>query len=261
MKMRIIDPLPMYTMWLREMIRFFRMRARLVSSFVMPLLFLAFLGLPLSLLPSSSMPGIPKGMNFLDYLVPGILGMTLLFSSMMAGASVLWDKEFGFLKEVLVAPVNRLSIMLGRSLGGMTTSIIQGFIIIGISVFMGVNVSSVSGLLLSIVFMVLICATFIGFGLILATQLGDMEGFMSIISIIQMPIFFASPALLPLEIMPHWIKFIIYLNPFTYGIDGLRGSLIGDPAFPLIHDFIILLVISIVLMILGSYCFEKMEID
>jgi ABC-2 type transport system permease protein len=256
---KIIDPLPMYTMWLRQMIRFFRMKARLVSSIMMPFLFLAFLGIPLGLLPSGSMPGIPEDMNFLDYLAPGILGMTLLFSSMMAGASVLWDKEFGFLKEVLVAPVNRLSIMLGRSLGGMTTSIIQGFMIIGISMLMGVNISSVSGLLLSIVFMVLICATFIGFGLILATQLGEMEGFMSIISMIQMPIFFASPAFLPLEMMPHWLKSIICLNPFTYGIDGLRGSLVGYSAFPLIHDFVILLVISIVLVILGSYCFEKME--
>jgi ABC-2 type transport system permease protein len=237
------------------------MRARLVSWIVIPFFFLAFLGMPLSFLPSEAMPGIPEGMNFLDYLVPGILGVTLLLSSMMTGASVLWDKEFGFLKEVLVTPVNRFSIMLGRSLGGMTTTIIQGFIILGIGALMGVKIYSISGLFLSIVFMVLICTIFIGFGLILATQLGEMEGFMAIITMIQMPIFLVSPAILPMEMMPQWLRYIIYINPFTYGIDGLRGSLIGFSTFPMIYDFVILLVISIVLVIFGSYCFERMEVD
>ncbi len=259
---KFIDPLPIYTMWLRQMKRFLRVKARLASSILMPFLFLAFLGLPLSFIPAREIPGIPAGMDYLDFLAPGIVGMTLLFAATMSGASVIWDKEFGFLKEVLVAPVNRFSIILGRSLGGMTTAIIQALIIVAIAVAMGVKISSVSGFFLSIVFMILICATFTGFGLILATKLvGDMEGFMSIMNLIIMPIFFLSGAFFPLQAMPAWLRYIMYVDPLTYGVDGLRGTLVGGAAFPFWLDFTVLLVLSIVLASLGAYFFSKMEAD
>ena len=255
----LLDPLPIYTMWLRQIKRFLRMKARLASSILMPFLFLAFLGLPLSFMPVREIPGIPLGMDFLDFLAPGIVGMTLLFSATMSGASVIWDKEFGFLKEVLVAPVNRFSIILGRSLGGMTTAIIQALIIVAIAVAMGVKISSVSGFFLSIVFMILTCATFTGFGLILATKLGDTEGFMSIMNLIIMPIFFLSGAFFPLAAMPAGVRYIMYVNPLTYGVDGLRGTLVGAATFPLWLDFVVLLVLSIVLASLGAYFFSRME--
>jgi len=255
----LVDPLPIYTMWLRQIKRFLRMKARFASSILMPFLFLAFLGLPLSFMPVREIPGIPLGMDFLDFLAPGIVGMTLLFSATMSGASVIWDKEFGFLKEVLVAPVNRFSIILGRSLGGMTTAIIQALIIVAIAVAMGVKISSVSGFFLSIVFMILTCATFTGFGLILATKLGDTEGFMSIMNLIIMPIFFLSGAFFPLAAMPAGVRYIMYVNPLTYGVDGLRGTLVGAATFPLWLDFIVLLVLSVVLASLGAYFFSRME--
>ena len=255
----LLDPLPIYTMWLRQIKRFLRMKARLASSILMPFLFLAFLGLPLSFMPVREIPGIPLGMDFLDFLAPGIVGMTLLFSATMSGASVIWDKEFGFLKEVLVAPVNRFSIILGRSLGGMTTAIIQALIIVAIAVAMGVKISSVSGFFLSIVFMILTCATFTGFGLILATKLGDTEGFMSIMNLIIMPIFFLSGAFFPLAAMPAGVRYIMYVNPLTYGVDGLRGTLVGAATFPLWLDFVVLLVLSIILASLGAYFFSRME--
>ena len=255
----LLDPLPIYTMWLRQIKRFLRMKARLASSILMPFLFLAFLGLPLSFMPVREIPGIPVGMDFLDFLAPGIVGMTLLFSATMSGASVIWDKEFGFLKEVLVAPVNRFSIILGRSLGGMTTAIIQALIIVAIAVAMGVKISSVSGFFLSIVFMILTCATFTGFGLILATKLGDTEGFMSIMNLIIMPIFFLSGAFFPLAAMPAGVRYIMYVNPLTYGVDGLRGTLVGAATFPLWLDFVVLLVLSIILASLGAYFFSRME--
>jgi len=258
---KFIDPLPIYTMWLRQIKRFLRVKARLAGSILMPFLFLAFLGLPLSFIPAREIPGMPAGISFLDFLAPGIVGMTLLFAATMSGASVIWDKEFGFLKEVLVAPVNRFSIILGRSLGGMTTAIIQALIIVAIAVAMGVKISSVSGFFLSIVFMILICATFTGFGLILATKLGDMEGFMSIMNLVIMPIFFLSGAFFPLKAMPAGIKYIMYINPLTYGVDGLRGALVSSAAFPLWLDFTVLLVLSIVLAGLGAYFFSKMEAD
>src|SRR3972149_3843270 len=227
---RIIDPLPIYTMWLRELKRFLRVKARVVGSLLMPLFFLAFLGLPMSF--ASRIP-VLEGIGYLDFLAPGIVGMTLLFSGTMSGASVIWDKEFGFLKEVLVAPVSRFSVILGRSLGGMTVALIQALVIVGIAVAMGVQLSSVSGFFLAIVIMILTCATFTGFGIIIATKLGNLEGFMAIMNLIVFPIFLLSGAFFPIQSMPSWLKYIMYINPLTYGVDGLRRTLIGVAAFPL----------------------------
>jgi ABC-2 type transport system permease protein len=257
---RIIDPLPIYTMWLREMKRFLRVKARVVGSLLMPLFFLAFLGLPMSFIPARQIPGL-QGIGYLDFLAPGIVGMTLLFAGTMSGASVIWDKEFGFLKEVLVAPVNRFSVILGRSLGGMTTAIIQALVIVGIAVAMGVKLSSVPGFLLGMVIMILTCAAFTGFGLIIATKLGNLEGFMAIMNLIVFPIFFLSGALFPVQSMPSWLRYVMYVDPLTYGVDGLRGTLIGVAAFPLWLDFAVLLVLCIALATLGSYFFSRMEAD
>jgi len=255
---RIIDPLPIYTMWLREMKRFLRVKARVVGSLLMPIFFLAFLGLPMSF--ASQIP-VPEGIGYLDFLAPGIVGMTLLFAGTMSGASVIWDKEFGFLKEVLVAPVNRFSVILGRSLGGMTTAIIQALIIVGIAVAMGVKLSSVSGFFLAILVMILTCATFTGFGLIIATKLGNLEGFMAIMNLIVFPIFLLSGALFPIQSMPSWLRYIMYIDPLTYGVDGLRGTLIGISAFPLWLDFTVLIAFCLALATLGSYFFSRMEAD
>jgi ABC-2 type transport system permease protein len=255
---RIIDPLPIYTMWLREMKRFLRVKARVVGSLLMPIFFLAFLGLPMSF--ASQIP-VPEGVGYLDFLAPGIVGMTLLFAGTMSGASVIWDKEFGFLKEVLVAPVNRFSVILGRSLGGMTTAIIQALIIVGIAVAMGVQLSSVPGFLLAILVMIFTCATFTGFGLIIATKLGNLEGFMAIMNLIVFPIFLLSGALFPIQSMPSWLRYIMYIDPLTYGVDGLRGTLIGVAAFPLWLDFTVLIISCLALATLGSYFFSRMEAD
>jgi len=254
---KFIDPLPIYTMWLRQIKRFLRVKSRLVSSILMPFLFLAFLGLPLSFIPGFQI----GGMNYLDFMAPGIVGMILLFAGTISGVSVIWDKEFGFLKEVLVAPVNRFSIILGRSLGSMTTAIPQALIIVAIAMAMGVKISGISGFFLSIVFMILTCATFTGVGLIIAAKLTDTEGFMAIMNLIIMPIFFLSGAFFPLQVMPAWVKYIMYIDPLTYGVDGLRGALVGGAAFPLWLDFTVLLVLSIILAGLGAYLFSKMEAD
>ena len=255
---RIIDPLPIYTMWLREMKRFLRVKARVVGSLLMPIFFLAFLALPMSC--ASRIP-VLEGTGYLDFLAPGIVGMTLLFAGTMSGASVIWDKEFGFLKEVLVAPVNRFSVILGRSLGGMTTAIIQALIIVGIAAAMGVKLSSVSGFFLAILIMIFTCATFTGFGLIIATKLGNLEGFMAIMNLIVFPIFLLSGALFPIQSMPSWLRYIMYVDPLTYGVDGLRGTLIGISAFPLWLDFTVLIISCLALATLGAYFFSRMEAD
>jgi ABC-2 type transport system permease protein len=143
----------------------------------------------------------------------------------------------------------------------MTIAIPQALIIVAIAMAMGVKISGISGFFLSIVFMILTCATFTGVGLIIAAKLTDTEGFMSIMNLIIMPIFFLSGAFFPLQVMPAWVRYIMYIDPLTYGVDGLRGALVGGAAFPLWLDFVVLGVLSIALAGLGAYLFSKMEAD
>jgi len=235
--------------------RFIRARSRLIGNIVQPFFFLAIFGFGLN---SARFPGIPSGFNYIDFLSPGIIGMAVLFSSIFAGISVLWDKQSGFLKEVLVAPVSRLSIIIGKTLGGATTAIIQGFVILGVSLILGVKISLL-GLLLGILFMLLISFTAVSFGLIVASKMKDFHGFQLIMRLIVFPLFFLSSAIFPLEGLPDWLKNIAYLNPITYGVDGLRGSLIGFSYMPLGIDLIILSVVCIFMMSLGAYSFGRSE--
>jgi len=244
-----------YVMWLRDVKRFVRARSRLLGNVVQPFFFLAILGFGFS---SAVMPGIPTGFRFLDFLTPGIVAMSVLFSSIFAGVSVLWDKQFGFLQEVLVAPVSRLSIVLGRTLGGATTALVQGFIILGIAVGLGVKVTA-RGLLLGVILMVLIAFTAVGFGLIVASGMEDFHGFQLIMNLLVFPLFFTSSAVFPLEGLPEWLKTVAYLNPLTYGVDGLRWSLIGFSSIPIPLDVAVLACVSAVMMILASYLFSKSE--
>ena len=151
-----------YSIWLREMLRFFRLKSRLFGSIAAPFFFLAFLAIGFG--GGTTMPGIPSGVVYVSFLTPGIIGMTLLFSATFAGLSVLWDREFGFLKEIMVSPVSRIAIVLGRTAGGLTTGILQALIILAAGIILGMKMPSLAGFLLSLVFMVLIAATFIGLG-------------------------------------------------------------------------------------------------
>jgi len=244
-----------YVMWLRDVKRFIRARSRLIGNIVQPFFFLAILGFGFS---SAVMPGIPSGFQFIDFLAPGIVAMSVLFSSIFAGVSVLWDKQFGFLQEVLVAPVSRLSIVLGRTLGGATTALIQGFTILGIALALRVKVTP-SGLLLAVIFMVLLTFTAVGFGLIVASQMEDFHGFQLIMNLLVFPLFFTSSAVLPLEGLPGWLKTIAYLNPLTYGVDGLRQSLVGFSSISIQVDLAVLIATSAVMMAVASYLFSKAE--
>jgi len=242
-------------MWLRDVKRFVRARSRLIGNVIQPFFFLAILGFGLS---SAIFPGIPSGFKFVDFLTPGIVAMAVLFSSIFAGVSVLWDKQFGFLQEVLVAPVSRLSIVLGRTLGGATTALIQGFIILGVALALGVKVT-LQGMLLGVILMVLIAFTAVGFGLIVASQMEDFHGFQLIMNLLVFPLFFTSSAIFPLEGLPAWLKTIAYLNPLTYGVDGLRQSLIGFSSIPIQVDLTVLIIISAVMMTAATYLFSKSE--
>lgn len=255
MKIKIINLTAIYVLWLREMKRFMRAKSRVIGTLAIPLFFLSFLGLGFS---NITIPGMPKDISYIFFLVPGIIGMALLFTSMFAGLSVLWDREFGFLKEIMIAPVDRVSIVLGRIAGGTTTALIQGVSILLISLIMGFKTGFLP-FLLSIVFMALISTTFIGLGLVFASKMRDIQGFSLIMNFVIFPLFFLSGALFPLENLPSFVRYLSYADPLTYGVDGLRGVLINASSFPVITDFAVLAGFSLGMVMLGAYLFEKSD--
>lgn len=245
-----------YVMWLRQMKRFIRAKSRIVSTIVEPLFFLFILGFGFNI---ATFPGLSG--SYINFLAPGIIAMAIMFSSMFTGVSVLWDKQFGFLQEVLVAPVSRLSIVIGRTLGGATIALFQGTVILIIALALGVPIVNIGGLLLTILIMILLSFTAVGFGLILASKMQDFEGFQSIMNLILMPLLFLSSAFFPVnESLPIWLRVLSYCNPLFYMIDGIRGSLTGvnNILHPLI-DLGIITILCIVIMGLGSYFFNKSE--
>jgi len=250
------EAIAIYVLWLREMKRFVRAKSRVIGTLAMPVFFLAFLALGFNRV---SLPNLPPGMTYLQYLVPGILGMTLLFSSTFAGLSVLWDREFGFLKEIMVAPVSRVSIVLGRIAGGSTTSLIQSVMILIISLFLGFAPASLWGVAASALFMVLISFTFISIGLIFASNMHDIHGFTLVMNFLVFPLFLLSGALFPVENLPEPVRVLSYLDPLTYGVDGLRGTLAGVSSLPLALDLAVLALFSFLFIVLGAWFFERCE--
>jgi ABC-2 type transport system permease protein len=229
----------------------------------MPLIWLALLGNALGGMVGEGSDSLPQGMSYVQFIAPGIIGMTILFTSIFAGISIIFDREFGFLKEILVAPVSRLSIVLGKAFGGTTTAMIQGMIMFVLALVIGVKFSSEFGLglgfLIAIVFMFLIGLSFVSMGIAIASKIESMEGFQMIMSFLVMPMFFLSGALYPLDSLPGWLKILTYIDPLTYGIDGLRGAIQGTDVahFPILVDLGVLSLFCILILLLGAYIFKK----
>ncbi|MBN1280104.1 MAG: ABC transporter permease [Candidatus Thermoplasmatota archaeon] len=245
-----------YVMWLRQMKRFVRAKSRVVSTIVEPLFFLFILGFGFNIATFPGMEG-----SYLYFLSPGIIAMAILFSSMFTGVSVLWDRQFGFLQEVLVAPISRLSIVIGRTLGGATVALFQGSLILVIALALGLPIVNVGNIILTVVIMVELSFTAVGFGLIIASKMQDFEGFMSIMNLILMPLLFLSSAFFPIsESLPVWLRTLSFANPLFYMIDGIRGSLTGmnNVLDPLV-DLAIITFLCVTVMGLGSYLFNKSE--
>jgi ABC-2 type transport system permease protein len=256
--MKTIEFQAIYVMWLRQMKRFIRSKSRLVVTIAQPLLFLFILG---SGFRAISMPGLDVDLEYIHFFAPGIVAMSILFSSMFAGVSILWDKQFGFLQEVLVAPVSRISIIIGRTIGGATTALIQGFIILIIAIAIGTPVSGITGLILTVIFMVLIAFSAVGFGLILASKMKDFESFPIIMNLIIMPLLFLSSAFFPVAENKTLLA-IAYFNPLFYMVDGLRGSMLGTEHSIIQNPLISLGLVSLIcitMLLIGSYLFSKSE--
>ena len=245
---------PVYIMWLREVKKYLRSKSRIIGSLGQPLLFLFALGFGLGGLYKAAVGG-----SFIDFLAPGIIAMSILFTAMFAGVAVIWDRQFGFLKETLVAPVSRFKIMWGRTLGGATTAILQGVIVLLITILIGFRPSFVM-LPFAFLFMVLIGLFFTSLGTAFASRMEDMQAFPLVMNFIIMPTFFLSGALFPLNDAPEALKIISYFNPLTYGVGGLRGSLTGISQFGFFIDFGIGLVLTLIVLWIGSEMFSKIQI-
>ncbi len=186
--------------------------------------------------------------------------MSVLFSALFSGIEIIWDRQFGFLKETLVAPVSRLEIMVGRTLGGATVAMIQGIIVLLISFFIGFKSFNIKGIFLSLIFMFLIAVLFTALGTAIASFLEDMQGFQLIMNFLVMPLFFLSGALFPFEGLPKALAFIARINPLSYGVDALRACLVNNSYFGLGNDFVVLLILVGVLFAVGSYLFSKIQV-
>ena len=244
-----------YILWLRQIKRYFRSRARLIGSLGQPILFLVALGFGFG--PIYQRAG---GGNYLEFLAPGIISMGILFTAIFSGIEIIWDRQFGFLKETLVAPVSRYSIMLGRSLGGATVATTQGLIIFLISLVAGFRPVEVWALPLALVFMFLIALLFTALGTAIASMLDDMQGFQLIMNFLVMPIFFLSGALFPLTDLPRVLHILTRINPLTYGIDGLRGTLTNLSTIGVGTDLLVLISVTTIFTLIGAYLFSKIEI-
>lgn len=244
-----------YVMWLRQLIRYWRTRSRIVGSLAQPVLFLVALGFGLG--PMFSQAG---GGSYIQFLAPGIIGMSILFTAMFSGMEVIWDRQLGFLKETLVSPSSRFSIFLGRTLGGATVAFIQGVVLLVITFFIGFRPISLASIPLALVFMFLLAYIFTALGTALASKVSDMQAFPLIMNFIIMPVFFLSGSLYPLEAAPTAIKTIALFDPLSYQIDALRQLLTGVSHFGLMIDFGVTLACILAVTLLGIYLFNKIEV-
>lgn len=241
-----------YTIWLREVKRYFREKERVVGSIMQPLFWFLIFGIGLG--RAIQFTGLQ--MDYFSFIVPGIVGMSLLFTSIFSGVSVIWDREFGFLKEILVAPVSRISIVVGKALGGATTAMIQGIIILVISVFLGAG-SSLQSFLFLFPMMIIISIGFVSVGLIIASLMDTFEGFHLIMNFIVQPMFFLSGALFPLRSLPDWLRIVTFINPMTYGVETLRYIVTGISSFDVTISVIVVCCFTTVMLMLSAWAFGR----
>jgi ABC-2 type transport system permease protein len=244
-----------YILWLRELKRYVRSRAQIVASLGQPLLYLLALGFGLG-------PVFQKAGNgsYVQFVAPGVIGMTVLFSAVFSGIGLLWDRQFGFLKETLVAPVPRIRIMIGKALGGATVAMIQGSLVVIVCLLVGFRPGSLAAIPIAILFMALIATVFASLGIAIGSKLENMQGFQLIMNFLVMPIFFLSGALFPLTNLPRALAAVTSIDPLSYGIDGLRGALIGVSHFGAVTDAVVLCCVAFVLMAIGSHFFSKIQL-
>ena len=251
-----------YTIWYRDLLRFWHDKMRMIGAITFPLLFLFVFGSGLS----ARMGSLGSGIDFVQFMFPGIIGMTVLMSSFMAGVSVVWDREFGFLKEVLVAPISRASVAVGKTLGATTVALLQGMLILLLAPLIGVSLS-IWTVLSVLPLMLLLSACMGSLGILLATRIRSMEAFQAVMQMLMFPMVFLSGVFFPLQGLPAWMNILVKINPATYGIDPIRQVMLGaslDSPFginlfghtmSIWDDVIVLAVFGTVMILLAMWSF------
>jgi ABC-2 type transport system permease protein len=240
-----------YWVWWRELKRYTRDKSRVLSSFIQPILFLIVLGSGFGFVKISNL-------NYQTFLFPGIVAISLVGISISTGISVIWDREFGFLKEILVAPVSRTSIFVGKALGGCTTALIQGIFILCLSFLFGINLDFLT-FFLAVLLMLLISLGLVSIGLIIASLLETIEGFGLIMNFLIMPLMFLSAAFFPLNQVPNWLKTASLIDPLTYGVDALRQILIKTSFISFSIDILVLSGFSLIMVLIGGIAFNRQK--
>jgi ABC-2 type transport system permease protein len=246
-----------YALWRRDMVKFLRDRRSFVTSLTRPFLWLLAFGFGLR--GSVQLPAMTAGGDFISFLVPGIAAMTVLFSSMFAAISIVWEREFGFLKELLVAPVPRGAIVAAKLLAGSATALVEVTVMLALSPLVGARFHVV-GALAALPLLAAFGMAVNGLGVTLAARMRSFEGFGSIVNFVIQPIFFLSGALYPLDGLPRALRAIVLVNPMSYAVDGVRGLCIGHHAFPLAVDVAVVLLSVLVCGALATRAFDRMEI-
>ena len=243
-----------YILWLRQIKKYLRSKSRMLGSLAQPLLFLLALGYGFGSVFQKAGQG-----NYLNFLAPGIIGMSIIFTAIFSGMEVIWDKQFGFLKETMVAPVSRFNIMIGRTLGA-TVAMMQGVVVMFISMFFGFHPVSWLAIIPVLGIMFLVALLFTSLGTMIASLLDDMQGFQLIMNFLVMPLFFLSGALFPLDGLPKALAIIARLDPLSYGIDAMRALLINEGHYGLGVDVVVLSLVTLLFLSLGGYFFKKIQI-
>ena len=248
-----------YALWYRELKVYIRERSRIVSSIVNPIMWLLIIGGGLGAAVSFG------DINYQTFIFPGVLMQAALFSSIFFGVYIVWDKKVDFLKEVLVAPMSRLSIFIGKVIGGATDTLIQitillviGYVFTYLGIITGLVLDPLT-VLLTLIFLLVTTAGLVSIGLAIGSQMESPEGFQLIISFVIFPMFFLSGALFPISNLPPWLSPLVLVNPITYAVDGLRGIILGASQFHPLMDFGVICVFSTVMILIGSYAFKRMK--
>ncbi|MBI5493278.1 MAG: ABC transporter permease [Deltaproteobacteria bacterium] len=245
-----------YVITLREFKRFYRQKGRLVVTMARPLIWLFIVGSGFTRLIDTG-----AGVHYIQFILPGIVGMTILFSSIFSTISVVWDREFGFLREMLVAPVSRVTIVFGKLLSGTALSTAQGAALLIIAPFLGLGIG-LDGFLITVFLMFLVALAITAFGLFIASFLASLEGFNVIMNFIVLPMFFLSGALYPVGTLPVWIRVFAYINPLCFGVDSFKhillpgeGRLVAE--FPLMVDIAFVGAFAALFTFLSALVFER----
>ena len=253
-----------YALWYREIKVFSRERSRVISSIVNPILWLLIIGGGLG--SAVSFTGMFREINYQTFIYPGVLIQSALFSSVFFGVYIVWDKKIDFMKEVLVSPLRRTSLFTGKVLGGSTDTLVQiiiliciGFVFVSLGIMPGLNLNIIS-VLITLLFLFTTTVGLVSIGLIIGSQMESPEGFQLIGSFLIIPLFFLSGALFPINNLPPWLSPFIFVNPITYAVDGVRGALLGISQFHMAFDFAVVTVFAVIMILFGTYAFNKMKI-